>query len=468
MNYWISLLTVLFTRATLCAATPEIKLVSPAADSCAAAERQLFVIGSVTPAETPLAVNGQPITVCRTGGFLYMASVTPGTNILSFRAGTTEYQHRFNVSFPPRGWDGKSLRVRYPLQALGVHTSETVRLACSAPAGLAVCATVGERIVTLTPQPDDPTCFIGHVSFPAPVEDVPVIFFADGLVDAPAAPLTARSEWPTYQVTGPLFETRARSAPGDGETIAFLPAGLCVQGAGFTGPHTRFWLAGNHCFVDTRYLVIATGEPQPPRDMPLPDLAAGSDLNHPPTNRAPKDILIVLDPGHGGSSTGAVGPAGLTEKQANLKQANRVKSVLEEAGYRVLLTRETDIDLDLYERVRFAYTQKATAFISLHYNSCGSSGNPCASRHVASYAWNAIGLSLARAIHPHLVAATPIPDGRVRTASFAVCRNPVIPSCLLELDFITCPEGEEALQQPDRQRRVAEAIRAGLHDWFTK
>ncbi len=468
MKRWVPLFTLVFAHSILNAATPDIRLVSPAAGSCVAADKQLFVIGSVTPAGTPLTANGHPVTAWRTGGFLYMASVTPGTNTLIFRAGPTERRHTFSVAFPPREWDGKSLRASQPLQALGVHTGETVRLACSAPAGLTVCAAVGERTITLAPAPDNPTRFTGHVAFFAPAEQVPVVFYAEGLPDAPAAPITARSEWPTCQVTGPLFETRARSAPGDGETVAFLPTGFLVQSAGFNGPHTRFWLAGTRRFVDTRHLAAVAGVPLPPRDLPIPDLAAGASLHPPLTNRAPRDILIVLDPGHGGSATGAVGPTGLTEKQANLKQAGVVKAVLEQAGFRVLLTREADLDLDLYERVRFAYSNKADAFISLHYNSCGASGNPSASRHIASYAWNEIGLNLARALHPHLAAATPVPDGGVRAASFAVCRNPVIPSCLLELDFITCPEGEEALQQADRQRRVAAAILAGVRDWLIR
>jgi len=468
MKSWAILSTLIFARAILNSATPEIKVVSPSANSCLTADKQLFVIGSVSPAETPLTINGQSVTVWRTGGFLYMATVTTGTNTLAFRAGSTEYRHVFSVSRPPQGWDGKSLCARHPLQALGVHTGETIRLACSAPAGITVHAAVGERNITLAPAPGDPTRFTGQVAFLAPAEEVPVVFYAEGLHDAPAAPLTARSEWPVYQITGPLFETRARSAPGDGETVAFLPSGLRVQGAGFSGPHTRFWLAGTQRFVDARLLTAVANAPLPPRDLPVPDLAASYNIDLSPTNRTPRDILIVLDPGHGGSATGAVGPTGLTEKQANLTQAKIAKAVLEQAGFSVLLTRDADRDLDLYERVRFACNKKADAFISLHYNSCGATGNPRTSRHIASYAWNEFGLNLARAIHPYLASSTPVPDGGVRAASFAVCRNPVIPSCLLELDFITCPEGEEAIQQPDRQRRVADAILAGVRDWLTQ
>ena len=466
MNRWNAFIIVAFAHRLLNAADPKIAIVSPASNTCVPVAERVFVIGSVTPPDTPFTVNGQTVTVWRTGGFLYMAPVNRGTNTLVCRAGAAEHRHTFTVPFPASAWDGKSLRAQQPLQPLGVYTGETVNLACRAPAGRAVCASIGERTILLSAHASDSTLYSGRVTFPFPVEAVPVIFYSDGFSDAPASTLTACPAWPTYRVTGPLFETRVRSEPGAGDTVGFLPPDFLVQGAGYSGSHIRLWLAGLRRFVETRHVTPVEGRAPPRRDQPVPDLSAGFDP-HPPTNRTPAGVLIVLDPGHGGASTGAVGPTGLTEKEANLKQARIVKNVLERAGFNVLMTRDTDLDLDLYERVRLAYSKKAAAFISIHYNSCGASGNPRTSRHIATYAWNGIGLHLAHALHPHLAAATPIQDGGVHTDSFAVCRNPAVPSCLLELDFITCPEGEEALQQPDRQRRVAEAILAGLRDWLT-
>ncbi len=449
------------------AAEPTINVVFPAAGSSVSTDSRTFVIGSIAPPDTPITVNSQTVTPWRTGGFLCMAPVTPGTNTLVFRAGATEYRHTFTVPFPAPAWDGKSLRATAPLHILGVQTGETVRLACLAPTGLTVHAAVGERILTLTPQPDQLTHYAASITFADPAEKVPVIFYADALADAHAATITARAEWPTYAVTGPLFETRARSEPGEGDTVAFLTPGLRVRGAGFIGEHTRFWLAGIQRFTETRHLSPATNDADRPScDLPLPDIGAGFGP-HPPANRTPSDLLIVLDPGHGGSSTGAVGPTGVTEKRITLQQARIVKSVLEQAGFRVRLTRETDIDVGLYERAQLAYAEKAAAFVAIHYNSCVPSSNPNTVRHLATYFWNAIGEQLARAIHPHVAAATAIPDSGVCTASFAVCRNPAVPSILIELDFLSSPEGEEAIQQPEQQRRVADAILTGLRDWLS-
>jgi len=447
------------------AAEPEIRIAFPAAGATVTTERQTYVIGSVTPPDTPIRVNGKDITPWRTGSFIYMAPAEPGTNTLVFRAGKTELSHTFTVPFPSPQWNGKGIRAQQPLQPLGVVTGETVRLACLAPTGLAVFAAVGERTVPLAPQTGKPNLYKGTVSFGFPAEKVPVVFYTEGLADAAAADLTARSEWGAQKVTGPLFETRARSEPGAGETVAFLPPEFRVQSAGFVGNSTRFWLGNRLCFAESLLLTPDPGLPLPPRDQPLPDIAAGFGP-HPPTNRSPSQILIVLDPGHGGLSTGAIGPSGLTEKQVNLQQAQTVKAVLQQAGFRVLMTRETDVDLGLYERVGLAYREKADAFISIHHNATPPQTNPEEVRHLSLYAWNDIGRQLARALHPHLAAVTPITDRGVMTASFAVCRNPAVPSCLLELDFINCPEGEEAIQRPEQQRRVSEAVLAGLREWL--
>ncbi len=466
MRTWGKTFVAFVMIAPALAAEPKVRIVTPAAGASVATESRTFVIGSVTPPDTPVIVNSQTVTPWRTGGFLFMVPVTPGSNTLVLHAGATEYHHTFTVPYPAPAWDGNSLRVEQPLQPLGLRTNEPVHLACVAPAGLTVRAAIGERTVTLSPQSTRPTHYAGSVTFDAPAENVPVTFFAGSLPDVTGVHLTAHSEWPAYTVTAGLFEARARTAPGDGDSVAFLPPGLCVRGAGFIGEHTRFWLADSLCYVETRHLSPAPAAAPPPRGLPLPDLA--KDFGpHPPTNRTPSHLLIVIDPGHGGSSTGAVGPTGIPEKQVTLQQARAVKSVLEQAGYRVRLTREADTDVNLYDRARLAYTEKADAFISLHYNATVPATNPQSVRHIATYCWNPIGEQLARAIHAHVAKVTAISDGGVRSASFAVCRNPAIPSILLELDFITVPEGEEAIQQPEQQRRVADAILAGLREWLS-
>ncbi len=432
--YW---LLALATPLLAVEPTPSVNVVFPAAGTLVSTATQTYLIGSVTPAATSLAVNGQTVSPWRTGGFICMIKVTPGINTVTLRAGPAEFRHTFHVKGPDAlpSVDAASLSALVPTDPLGVYTGESVRLACLGPAGRQVFAAVGERTVPLSPSGGNPFHYSTTIVFPEPTDNVPVIFYADGLADASAAPVSARAEWPTYAVTAPLFAARARTLPGGGDTAAFLPPGLHVQGAGFIGRHTRFWLGGEHRFTETIHLAAAPEAPLPPRDLAPPDLADGF-VTGPPSGRSPAAILIVLDPGHGGTSSGALGPTGVAEKEANLRQARQMRTVLEHAGFRVLMTRDSDKDVDLYERVRIAYRAKADALISIHHNATAPQIDPRLARHISTYAWNAIGLKLAHAIHPKLAAATPIADRGVMTASFAVCRTPAVPSCLLELDFI--------------------------------
>lgn len=79
------------------------------------------------------------------------------------------------------------------------------------------------------------------------------------------------------------------------------------------------------------------------------------------------ELVVVIDPGHGGIDGGAVGPDGVLEKDLVLEFARTLKSYLQEAGqYRVLLTRNDDIFLSLHERVEFARRNGAHLFISIH------------------------------------------------------------------------------------------------------
>jgi len=79
-------------------------------------------------------------------------------------------------------------------------------------------------------------------------------------------------------------------------------------------------------------------------------------------------VDFVLDPGHGGSEPGAVGPAGAVEKELNQRVSNITQWYLEEAGYTVLQTRTTDIRLPLRSRAEIANSLQPLAFVSIHHN----------------------------------------------------------------------------------------------------
>ncbi len=195
---------------------------------------------------------------------------------------------------------------------------------------------------------------------------------------------------------------------------------------------------------------------------------AADEAQQPPTNRAPKDITIYLDPGHGGpTDRGAISPHGWHEKDANLKLAMVLREALMNRGFKVVMTRENDQAINLYERAREAHEQKADAFISVHHNAPAADADVAHIRYAAVYSWNPIGEKLAAAISTRMneVQQTRLPSKGSLHANFAVTRSPQIPSCLIEADFITHPEAEADIWNIKKRRALAEAIARGIADW---
>lgn len=178
-----------------------------------------------------------------------------------------------------------------------------------------------------------------------------------------------------------------------------------------------------------------------------------------PTNITPSAITVCLDPGHGGSADGAVSYSGLLEKDINLMLANDIRYALTNAGFKVVMTREDDRDVDLFARPAVAIMNDCDLFISVHHNAPGPGKDPLKVRYMSVYSWNPLGEKLADAI-----------AGRWKCkslhANFAVTRNPRIPSVLLEADFITHPQGERASLDPEMRRIRAVELVTGIFDWL--
>lgn len=222
----------------------------------------------------------------------------------------------------------------------------------------------------------------------------------------------------------------------------------------------------NHWFV-----VAAPPTPKPGETPPPPKVYgklhyAGDTPREPPTGKAPHEITVVVDPGHGGKDTGALSPHGFEEKEANLLLAHELKKALAKRGFRVVMTREDDSFPALTDRPKVAHRENADAFISIHHNAPPYDRDPT-NRYCAVYCWNDLGDRLARALDDRLGAALAdeIPNNGVIRGNLAVTRNPEIPSCLVEVDFLTSPAGEEAVWNGRRRIRVAEALADGFADW---
>jgi N-acetylmuramoyl-L-alanine amidase len=217
--------------------------------------------------------------------------------------------------------------------------------------------------------------------------------------------------------------------------------------------------------VSTNKTNVATNKVASIRSDKLP-YASDKPIAH-PFGLKPSQITVVLDPGHGGKDTGALSPHAFPEKDANLRVAREVRKALKSKGYKVVMTRDSDMALELYSRPKVSYDHSAKCFVSIHHNAPAYNKDPSKVRYSAVYFWNDIGRQFALPIAEKLAQATgdEVPSKGVINAGLAVTRNPEIPSCLVEVDFITSPQGEEDIWNVDRRRSVGKAIAEGIDLW---
>ena len=258
----------------------------------------------------------------------------------------------------------------------------------------------------------------------------------------------------------------------------------------------------------------ASGPAQPIRD------SSGREVpqirNTPATGGPPDPSLIqqlglkvrtiVLDPGHGGKDPGAVGRSGLREKDITLKLALMLREKLtQDAGAKIILTRQTDVFIPLEERTAIANSRDADLFVSIHINASprrAASGietyilslsnteearrlaareNATSTRSVSDLEFILNDLiktaktndsaRLATIVQQNLVADLrkkydSIRSNGVKGAPFYVLVGTKMPAILVEVSFISNPEEEERLKDENYLREVVEGISAGIVEYI--
>lgn len=175
--------------------------------------------------------------------------------------------------------------------------------------------------------------------------------------------------------------------------------------------------------------------------------------------------LVALDPGHGGSASGAA-YGGVLEKDVNLAITLRVKALLEAKGCRVVLTRSGDSYVGLYERCGIANADGAEVFVSVHANA--APGNPAfQGTYTYYYPGSSSGAALAQCIQTRTAASAGSIDRGILSENFVVVRETRMPAALVETGFMTSREELEKLTDPAYQDRLARGIAAGIEDYLT-
>ncbi len=200
-------------------------------------------------------------------------------------------------------------------------------------------------------------------------------------------------------------------------------------------------------------------DPEPPRST-YPVANPPRPVSEPDYPRLPNQrVVIVVDPGHGGSDAGAIGIGGLREKDINLDVSLQVAQILEQNGIQVVLTRRDDRDVELEPRTVMANRVNADLFVSIHANAIDMSRPDV--NGIETYYYES-GRNLAEYIHRSILESFDVSDRGVRRARFYVLRHTNMPAVLVEMGFVTGRDDARILADPAQRQRMAQAIARGI------
>ena len=212
---------------------------------------------------------------------------------------------------------------------------------------------------------------------------------------------------------------------------------------------------------------------------------------------------IVIDPGHGGKDPGALGRGALKEKYIVLSISERLRKILTQKGYTVLMTRDTNRYIPLKQRTAFATQHKADLFLSIHANASESpkakgietyylsvtstdkASEAIAARENADSGYSIQELEallkgiiqesksedskrLAKHVQQALVQATGAVDRGVKHARFVVLIGTNVPAILIETGFVSNPTEGRKLTTSVYQHKIANAIALGIEKFLGK
>ncbi len=184
---------------------------------------------------------------------------------------------------------------------------------------------------------------------------------------------------------------------------------------------------------------------------------------------AARSRVIVIDPGHGGSDSGAM-HLGLVEKTLTLDIAMRLRAILVARGWSVLLTRERDVDVyqpndeardELQARDDVANAANAQLFVSIHCNAYVTGGP----HGTTTYFYKPESRAFAQSVHDRLAATLPTTDDGIVRANYYVIHHASMPAILIESAFVSNTHDASLLRTPAFLQQLATGIADGVDDY---
>lgn len=189
-----------------------------------------------------------------------------------------------------------------------------------------------------------------------------------------------------------------------------------------------------------------------------------------------KGRKIAIDPGHGGSDSGAIGPTGIMEKSVTLRVSRELKRLLEAEGATVILTRTGDTEVsskganatsveELEARCEVANRADADIFLSIHADAFT---NREVKGTTAYYYTKGTQQSkrLADSVRTALIDSIGTVDRGTQTSNFYVVKHTDMPAILVEISFISNPDEEKMMNSPEGIKKIAQGIADGIADYF--
>ena len=190
-----------------------------------------------------------------------------------------------------------------------------------------------------------------------------------------------------------------------------------------------------------------------------PDTSGASSRSR---SEARSSAIVVIDPGHGGYDRGGIPHQRIAEKVMTLDVSLRLRDILKKSGYRVVMTRDSDVFVSLPGRVAIANSYRDAIFVCIHFNSATRSG----ANGIETYFYSKQSLPLASAIHYHVAGDAPTENRGVRRRGYYVLRKTRIPAVLVECGFLTNPTEARYAQSPKYRQKLAEDIARGIRGRF--
>ena len=175
-------------------------------------------------------------------------------------------------------------------------------------------------------------------------------------------------------------------------------------------------------------------------------------------------LTITVDPGH--PPGGAIGPTALTEAQAVLPIAFKLRDILQQRGAKVVLTRTTMDAVDLHLRSVIARRANSAALISIHLNAFGDGTNPFPNVGTSTLFFHPQTEPLARLVQAGMMREMGLRDLGIHYQNIAIGRTSWMPSLICEGAFLMVPEQENAVKTPEFQERYARGVADGIEAYF--